>query len=292
MLGGILAACAVPPYSQPAADTIVEVNADTAQLSVLHDLLSAAVRWSPGESVACLDPVVASYPAPGVRPSLQRWSDAVLGELLGDSAVRVDSTAGRHPPGSRTCARSSRLYRFAYGLPRLADDAGSVVAVASRLDSRGNADTAMFDYRLVRRKGVWVVDGWLADSQTVHNYVRGDGCYRLSHPPFVSGIRVDTMVIRAEPFVTGTTWNSFPRHRLVAGPSQVDVVGPDGDNQVYWYVSHDSVHFVWAGWPASIFVDLLLEADSLRGSMHMEYDYTEPDPPTVAVTGRKVACPS
>jgi hypothetical protein len=171
-------------------------------------------------------------------------------------------------------------------------DAGTITFVGSRLDSRGNADTVMFDYQLVRSNGVWGVDRWLADSQTVHSYVRGDGCFRVAHAPFVFGVRIDTVLIRAERRVTGTTWNSFARNRLTPGPSQVGLGGPDGDAEAYWYVSHDSVHFHWGGWPSYVVVDLLLESDSLVGIMRWESDYSDPNPPKVVVTGKRVACSS
>ena len=291
ILCAFFAACKVRPSSRPMPNTAIEVDASAAQMSVLRDLLSGAAAWSPTEGVTCLDPIIATYPRRGVRPPAHRWSAAVLGGLLRDSTVRIDSATGHVPPGAATCARSSRLYRLAYGLPRVAADTGSMVVVASRLDNRGNADTAMLDYRLVRKNGRWGVGGWVADSQTAHTYVRGEGCYRLSHAPFPYDIRVDTVLIRAEPVVTGTTWNSFAQHRLAPPASHVGFKGTDNHRQAYWYVSHDSVHFQWGAFNAAVTVNLLVESDALSGVMRWETDHDGPDMPKVPVTGRRVSCP-
>jgi hypothetical protein len=188
-----------------------------------------------------------------------------------------------------------KTWRLAYGRPRIFGDSAAIVFIGTRLDARGGVDSSKLDFRLERRTGKWGVEGWLADSQTVHRYVKGEGCYRLWYAPFGTPprnrTRIDTTEVSAESTFAGANWRPFPAYRLSTGPRSVGVAAQRWAHST-WYVSHDSVHFEWSRENQAFVADLLVVGDALRGTMHVETDAVDPNPPTTTVRGQRIPCGS
>jgi len=284
---------ALPSRAQIAPAT--PVSLDASQINVLRDVI--AQFWQPfhgPDGQLCLDPTVASYRARASTPR-ERWSTDALSVIARDARISLDTLTAELPSGMRGCTRTQKTWRVAYGRPRVFGDSGALVFVRTRLDARGEVDSSKFDFRLERRAGKWSVTRWLADSQTVHRYVKGEGCYRLWYAPLetpsANRDAIDTTEVSAEPTFLFENSQSLPAYRLSAGPRALGVAAQRWTYSA-WYVSHDSVHFRWSGGNTAIVADLLVVGDTLRGMMHLESDGVELNPPTTSVSGRRIACGS
>lgn len=263
------------------------------EFDVLRDVV--AQQW-PGyqaqDGQLCLDPTIASYRANAWTPR-ERLSTDVLSRIASAVRISLDTLTAELSPGLRGCARSQKTWRIAYGRPRAFPDSAAIVFIATRLDARGEVDSAKFDFRLERRRGRWSIQQWLADSQTAHRYVKGEGCYRLWYVPLetlpASRTRIDTTEVSAESTFIGRSWQTFPAYRLSTGPRSLGVAARQWSSAL-WYVTHDSVHFQWSRYNYDLFADLLVLGDTLRGTMHSESDFVVPNPPTTSVSGRRIPC--
>jgi hypothetical protein len=234
-------------------------------------------------------------PAAAARSRPTPWSTSTLIGLSRSPLVAIDTTAGRAPSGAHTCARTRTTWRLAYGHPRIAGDTGAVVFIATQLDERDQVDSMLFDFRLARSKGKWTVPGWLSESERTHNYVHGEGCYRLSHHPFIErgieNLRIDTILVHADTARIGGRLDSphalRPEADHVGLTRTVDTLFPSG-----WSVTHDTLHLTWNGNGYAILrVDLRVQGDALAGVMRYETDAIGAVIPKVPVTGRRVPCP-
>lgn len=259
------------------------------EIAVIRDITP---DWKNSEGVRCVDPNVVSDPA-RTRAARDRWP---LAELLRNSNLAVDTTAGSAPSGLRTCARSLTTQRLAYGHPRIAGDSGSITFIATRLDGRNQVDSTRFDLRLVKSNGTWTVPQVLSESESVHNYVHGEGCYRFSHPlftdRFIERLRIDTVLVRAD--TARLTLYPDSRSRvLLPAADHVGLGGGSGMFPSSWGVSHDTLHLGWnASGFAGLSASLHVVGDSLSGVMRYWTDAIGPPEPTVPVVGHRVPCPS
>jgi hypothetical protein len=284
---------APPSHAQVAPATSVALSGR--EIDVLRDVM--AQQWPAykgPDGRLCLDPTVASYRA-SASTTRERWSTDVLSRIASDIRISLDTLTGELPRGMRGCTRLQKTWRLAYGRPRIFGDSAAIAFISTRLDARGGVDSSKLDFRLERKTGKWSVEGWLADSQTVHRYVKGEGCYRLWYVPLGTppGTRtwIDTTEVRAESTFVGANWQPFPAYRLSAGPRSVGVAAQRWAHST-WYVSHDSVHFQWSRQNAAIIADLLVVSNTLRGTMHLETDAFDANPPMTSVSGRRIPCAS
>ena len=268
----------------------MQVASQADEIAVLHDLLPG-FNGPGGHS--CFDPIVARDPARITRGGPERWPASTIVELLNDPRIAVDTTAGTAPTGVLGCARSRTTWRLAYGHPRIAGDTGSVVFIATRLDGRDQVDSMLFDLRLGRSKGKWGVPGWHSHLDVIHKYIRGEGCYRFTHPPFPSFkyLRIDTVLVRAET-ATVAAWGDSSKHVLLPVSEGVGMSPSTDRFPSHWTVTHDTLHLVWnASGFALLKVDLHVQGDSLDGVMSFSTDNIGVPIPKVAVAGNRVSCP-
>lgn len=271
------------------------VNLDAREIDVLREIMSQQWQnYKESNGRVCLDPTVAVYRASAPAPQ-ERWSTEVLSAIARDVRFSLDTLTTALPRGMRGCTRSQTTWRLSYGRPRVYPDSAAMVFIATRLDARGQVDSAKVDFRIDRRAGKWRVDGWLADTETVHRYVKGEGCYRLWYAPLDTSpsnrLPIDTMQIRAESIFVGESWRSLPAYRLSPEPRSRGVAAQRGWNSI-WYVTHDSVHFEWSRMNEDIYAVLHVVGDSLLGTMHSESDAIVPNPPTTSISGRRIRCAS
>ena len=275
------------------AASVAPVILGDRDFDVLRDVVGQ--QWSAYkgmDSQLCLDPTVASYRA-SVSTTRERWSTDIVSRLAGTVRISLDTLTADLPRGIRGCTRSQTTWRVAYGRPRVFPDSAAIVFIGTRLDSRGGVDSLKVDFRLERKAGKWSVEGWLADSQTVHRYVKGEGCYRLWYAPLEtpgpSRTRIDTTELTAESTFVGQSWQTFPAYRLSMGPRFMGIAAQQWSNST-WYVTHDSLHFEWSRLNEMMVADLLVFGDTVRGTMHSETDAIVSNPPTTSVQGRRIPC--
>ena len=283
-------------HAQRTQNTSAKATLDSSQFSVLRDLLqpTGTRNWNVSGKTLCVDPNVALFPDANKEGPVEVWAEAALVAILRLPSVAIDSAVGAVPRGGAKCTRTFSTARLAYGRPRVFGDSGAVVFIVTRMNSHAEPDSQMFDFQLTRRTGKWTVPHWLQFRETVHTYIRGEGCYRLSHKPFVEGIRVDTVLIRADTTITDPRgrYTATSEHRLRPEPAQVGMPGQTmfGPPISKWYATNDSLHFEWFTENSMLYVSLLLAGDSVRGTMTHSSDAIVPNPPTIAVTGKRVSC--
>lgn len=290
-----VACLGVAPPSPAQVAPATPVNLGGRETEVLRDVM--AQQWPAykgPDGQLCLDPTVASYRA-SASTTRERWSTDVLSRIASDVRISLDTLTSDLPRGMRGCTRLRKTWRLAYGRPRVFDDSAAIVFIGTRLDARGQVDSSKLDFRLERKAGKWSVEGWLADSQTVHRYVKGEGCYRLWYAPLgtspANRPRMDTTEVSAESTFVGENWQTFPAYRLSTGPRFLGVAARQWSHST-WYVSHDSVHFQWSRQNEAVVADLLVVGDTLRGTMHLETDAVDPSAPTTSIRGRRIPCGS
>jgi hypothetical protein len=260
---------------------------------VLHDVIAAHWQYYKGpDDRLCLDPTVALY-SPNASAPQERWADDVLARIAVDVRISLDTLTTAPAGGLAGCARTQSTWRVAYGRPRVFPDSAALVFISTRLDARQQVDSVKLDFRIKPKAGKWRVDGWLAETQVVHQYVKGDGCYRLWYRPAASSnqTRVDTTDLLAESKRVGQSWRSVPAYRL-STPGPAKGVAADKWKASVWYVTHDSIHFEWGGSWSAVYADLHVVGDSLRGNIRWETDAIVPNPPTSSIVGVRAPCGS
>jgi hypothetical protein len=288
-----VACFSIAPSSPAQVAPAAHADLGAREIDVLRDVM--AQQWPAfkgPDGQLCLDPTVAFYRA-SASTTRERWSTNVLSKIAGDARISLDTLTAELPRGIRGCTRSQKTWRLVYGRPRVVGDSAAIVFIGTRLDTRGEVDSSKFDFRLERKAGKWSVEGWLAYSETVHRYVKGEGCYRLWYAPLAAPpanrTRIDTTEVRAESILVGQSWRTLPAYRLSTGPRSLGVAARPWPHSM-WYVTHDSVHFQWSGGFEAILADLLVAGDTLRGTMHLESDSVDPSPPATSIRGRRIPC--